>query len=213
MGAGERAAADPTVVPELLGKLRGQGALADEIARGWAASIPRGDHWDPGVSRAQGIEYHIIGPQAGFNPAALRSLNPADTDIAHALSAAGSIVLSELLLALERQDAEPWWVTCTLVSVLGSLGHVVQQATAREQLRIAEVLMRALTHRHVWVRRNAADAVGTTMPLLRQIGNGQIQVWLSFLTLHSRPELVRRCIGSCAYLHATTKWVWCTDCY
>ena len=187
--AGERAASDPTVVTQLLDKLRsGQGMLQEEIASGWAASIPRGDHWDPEVGRAQGREYQV-GPQTGFNPAALRSLNPADTDVAHALSATGAAVLPDLLAALETQDSEPWWVTCTMVSVLGSLGHVVKEAIARDQLRIVEGLMNALKHEHVWVRRNASDAVGTTIPLLQQIvgRNNHIEVCHPFLKLRSRP--------------------------
>jgi hypothetical protein len=99
----------------------------------------------------------------------LRSLNPADTDVAHALSAAGDAALLDLLSALEAQSSEPWWVTCTVVSVLGSLGHVVHDAAADVQLRIAAGLTEALKHEHVWVRRNAADSVGTTIPLLQHI--------------------------------------------
>jgi hypothetical protein len=165
---GERAATDSTVVTHLMQKLRGQGALVEEIETGWAASIPRGKQWDPESGRLQGREYRI-GPQAGFNPAALRSLNPADTDVAHALSAAGDAALLDLLSALEAQSSEPWWVTCTVVSVLGSLGHVVHDAAADVQLRIAAGLTEALKHEHVWVRRNAADSVGTTIPLLQHI--------------------------------------------
>jgi hypothetical protein len=161
---------------QLLEKLRHQGALAKEIETGWAASIPRGDQWDSESGRLQGKEYQV-GPQAGFNPAALRSLNPADTDVAHALSAAGAAALPALLSTLEVQETEPWWVTCTIVSVLGSLGHVVNDAAADQQLRIAAGLMKALKHKHVWVRRNAADAVGTTIPLLQHIvGDDHIHV-------------------------------------
>ncbi len=156
--------------------MRHQGALAEEIKTGWAASIPRGNQWDPESGRLQGKEYQV-GPQAGFNPAALRSLNPADTDVAHALSAAGAAALPALLTTLEAQATEAWWVTCTIVSVLGSLGHVVHNAAAEQQLRIAKGLMKALKHEHVWVRRNAADAVGTTVPLLQHIvGDDHIHV-------------------------------------
>ena len=163
-------------------KLRGQRALVEEIESGWAASIPRGDLWDPEIGRLQGREYQI-GPQSGFNPAALRSLNPADTDVAHALSAAGAAGLPALLSALQDQQTEPWWVTCTVVSVLGSLGHVVKDAAADEQIKLAAGMMEALQHEHVWVRRNAADAVGTTIPLLQHIvGDDHIDV----RPMHSR---------------------------
>ena len=151
---GERAATDPSVVPQLMEKLRSEvqgGALAEEIATGWAASIPRAG-WD-----------------GTFNPAALRSLNPADTDVSHALSAAGAAALPELLGVLEDQQQEPWWAACTAVSVLGSLGHVAKEAMGSDQLRIVDGLLEALDHEHVWVRRNAADALGTTVPLLQQL--------------------------------------------
>jgi HEAT repeat protein len=42
------------------------------------------------------------------------------------------------------------------------------------QLRIVDGLLEALTHEHVWVRRNAADALGTSVPLMTHLGGQPI---------------------------------------
>ena len=47
---------------------------------------------------------HARSIKPGFNPAALRSLNPADTDVAHALSAAGAAAIPALLDVLEASQ-------------------------------------------------------------------------------------------------------------
>eukprot|EP01052_Picozoa_sp_SAG31_P035930 SAG31_NODE_4406_length_3263_cov_1.473767_2_plen_423_part_00 len=151
LALGERATIDTSVVPQLMRKLREQEDLAEEIASGWAASIPRGADWNPELGRA------------------LRSLNPADTDVAHALSAAGAAALPDLLEVLESQQKEPWWATCSATSVVGSIGHVAKDATVTDQLRMATVLLESLRHSHVWVRRNAADALGTVVPTLQKL--------------------------------------------
>jgi HEAT repeat protein len=93
-------------------------------------------------------------------------------DISHALSAAGGAALPALLNALEAE--EPWWVTSSAASVLGSIGYHAAEAAASDQVRLAEGLVAALQHPHVWVRRNAADAIGTTVPLMKHVtGSGQ----------------------------------------
>jgi hypothetical protein len=60
-------------------------------------------------------------------------------------------------------------MTCTAASVLGSIGRHAAEASASDQLRLAGGLVAALEHEHVWVRRNAADALGTTVPLMQHL--------------------------------------------
>ena len=145
---GQLARTDATLVPLLIQKLRSEvGALAEEIAGGYAATI------DP-----------------GFNPAALRAMNPAETEVSKALSAAGGAAMPALLELLEDAASEPWWVSCTAASVLGYVGHAATEASAADQLRIAAALTAALSHEHLWVRRNAADALGDPQGQLHRAG-------------------------------------------
>ena len=144
---GELARADASVVPALMQKLRADGGpLAEEIAEGYAASI------DP-----------------GFNPAALRAMNPAESEMSKALSAAGGAAVPALLEALEGSASEPWWVSSTAASVLGYIGNAAMEASAADQLRIATALTAALSHEHLWVRRNAADALGVVVPTMHEL--------------------------------------------
>ena len=144
---GELARRDASVVPLLINKLRTEGGpLAEEIAAGYTASI------DP-----------------GFNPAALRAMNPAETELSKALSAAGGAAVPALLEVLEAGASEPWWLTSAAASVLGYIGPAATEATAADQLRIAEALTAALSHEHLWVRRNAADALGVVVPTMQHL--------------------------------------------
>ena len=146
---GQLARTDASLVQLLIQKLRSEGgALAEEIAEGYAASI------DP-----------------GFNPAALRAMNPAETEVSKALSAAGGAAMPALLELLEdtASEPEPWWVSCTAASVLGYVGHAATEASAADQLRIAAALTAALSHEHLWVRRNAADALGVVIPTMHHL--------------------------------------------
>ena len=147
LALGVRAQTDASVAPALIDTLRSerQGQLAQEIMDGWAASI-----------------------SPGFNPAALRSLNPADTEIAHSISACGGAVLPALLDAMDGAE-EPWWVKSTVASVLGSIGRAASEAAASDQLRIADGLLEALSHSHLWVRWNAADSLGTVLPSMEHL--------------------------------------------
>ena len=131
---------------EEIGERRIDDTLLLEIAEGYAASI------DP-----------------GFNPAALRAMNPAETEVSKALSAAGGAAMPALLELLEDAASEPWWVSCTAASVLGYVGHATTEASAADQLRIAAALTAALSHEHLWVRRNAADALGVVVPTCQHL--------------------------------------------
>ena len=144
---GQLARTDASLVQLLIQKLRSEGgALAEEIAEGYAASI------DP-----------------GFNPAALRAMNPAETEVSKALSAAGGAAMPALLELLEDAASEPWWVSCTAASVLGYVANAASEASAADQLRIAAALTAALSHEHLWVRRNAADALGVVVPTMHHL--------------------------------------------
>ena len=149
---GELARTDASVVPLLIHKQRTQASLlAEEIAAGYAASI-----------------------SPGFNPAALRAMNPAETELTKALSAAGGVAIPALLEVLERGASEPWWLSCAAASVLGYAGHFASDASAADQHKIAAVLTAALSHEHLWVRRNAADALGVVVPTMQHLNGHSV---------------------------------------
>jgi len=76
--------------------------------------------------------------------------NPADLPTAHALAAAGAVAI-DALVNLSRHDF--WAVRATAVDVLGTIGRQAQGA--------ASAVQRALADDNIWVRRNAAEAMGT----------------------------------------------------
>jgi HEAT repeat protein len=76
--------------------------------------------------------------------------NPADLSCAQALAAVGVPAL-EALVDLSRHDH--WAVRATAVDVLGTIGRPAAAA--------APALQQALTDTDPWVRRNAAEALGT----------------------------------------------------
>ena len=151
LALGRRAQTDPHVVPALIEELR-SAAAGGGGGRGVAEDIA----WDYADSQARGT-----------NPASMRGMNPADTEVAHALSAAGSAALPALLNALEQEEG--WWVTSVCASVLGGMGHVARDASAADQARLAEGLLVALAHPNEWVRWNAASALGTVAPVMAQL--------------------------------------------
>ena len=151
LALGRRAQTDPHVVPALIEELR-SAAAGGGGGRGVAEDIA----WDYADSQARGT-----------NPASMRGMNPADTEVAHALSAAGSAALPALLNALEQEEG--WWVTSVCASVLGGMGHVARDASAADQARLAEGLLAALAHPNEWVRWNAASALGTVAPVMAQL--------------------------------------------
>jgi hypothetical protein len=70
----------------------------------------------------------------------MRAMNPANTEVAHTLSAAGAAALPVLLGVPDAPAAaEGWWVICACAAVLGAVGRAACEAAAPEQLRIAEV--------------------------------------------------------------------------
>ncbi len=108
--------------------------------------------------------------------------NPADLDLMHALAAAGAPVLPVLLKSLRSDKA--WWVRAAMASAIGSLGVGTDAAV--------EALVQAVSKdENVWVRRNAAEALGYTLGPTAHRTSAEAAAIALTAALHEKDENVR----------------------